>query len=139
MDLGSWIRARIETQSFNPVSIQATVREVPQTLCACVGVCLFAMCWGIHVGRQTYRRHEEQIGRDCTRRAQNRQNRVDLWGGIPYIYIYVCMYVCIYIYILYSCASRDDDVDGDGDSHEEKGTYYGDDEEMIKMMIGRWR
>ena len=55
----------------------------------CVCVCVFAKCWGIHAGRQTYRRHEEQTGRDCTRRAQNRQKSVDLWGGEYHIYIYI--------------------------------------------------
>ena len=102
---------------FNPsIQFQSWPQycEVPQTLCTCPRVCVCAKCWGLHVGRQTYRRHEQQIGRDCTRRAQNRLKSVFFffffcWGGGGYhLYIYIYVYIYIYIYIytyiyIYAC------------------------------------
>ena len=94
---------------FNPsIQFQSWPQycEVPQTLCTCPRVCVCAKCWGLHVGRQTYRRHEQQIGRDCTRRAQNRLKSVFFFffllggGGTIYIYIYMYIYIFIFIFIL---------------------------------------
>ena len=103
LDLGSWIRARIEIQSLNPVSIRVTVPPsftdlVYVSVCVCVCVCL------LNVGVFTREdRHtddmKKQTGRDCTRRAQNRQKSVDLWGGEYHIYIYMYIYMYVYIYI----------------------------------------
>ena len=109
----SWILARIEIQSLNPVSIQVTVPPsfmdlVYVSVCVCVWVWVWVwvcVCvWLLNVGvftredRPTDDMKNKQAGIAHEELKTDRKAWI-FGGGTIYIYMYIHTHVCRYLYV----------------------------------------